>query len=356
MWSEIYEWVKSFYGTCRREVRLLSPNGSNGKPLVVRSFTPTKWEDFFSYTLFTGHSYAGVNSIDEFHSGRYSHFFIDVDTPDKTDLDKAIRMTKHNLDILDDYGIPYVVLFSGKKGFHIHMFTEDADIGVNNRYYRDVVTTLYDQLGLEYDKNAVDRRRVSRIPYSLHPSTKLYVIPVRRDEMVRSDFSRSVRRWATYRSYRDVDIPKPNKALRDLFRDVMRRLPFPSEYKLDTEPISDVLKNKLPSYPPCMRRLVDMALEGENLSHHERFALATFLLRVEDYETVMKIFSYLPDFDPSITSYQLDHIKSRGYVIPSCHTLGEWGVCPVVQRPFCPFYPSIMRIIKAFREVGSSGV
>ena len=71
---------------------------------------------------------------------------------------------------------------------------------------------------------------------------------------------------------------------------------------------------------------------GENLSHAGRFALAAFLHRAgADAETIVDAYRGAPDFDESVTRYQVEHITQRdggvGYEPPECETLRSHGLC-----------------------------
>jgi DNA primase large subunit len=75
-----------------------------------------------------------------------------------------------------------------------------------------------------------------------------------------------------------------------------------------------------------------MLESGENLSHAGRFALAAFLHRAgADFETIVDAYRGAPDFDESVTRYQVEHITQRddgrGYEPPECETLRSHGLC-----------------------------
>ncbi len=85
-------------------------------------------------------------------------------------------------------------------------------------------------------------------------------------------------------------------------------------------------------FPPCLRKMRRTLEAGENLSHAGRFALAAFLHRVgADRETIVDAFRGAPDFDESITRYQVEHITQHGggegYKPPECATLRSHGLC-----------------------------
>ena len=85
-------------------------------------------------------------------------------------------------------------------------------------------------------------------------------------------------------------------------------------------------------FPPCIRRMQRTLERGENLSHAGRFCLAAFLHRAgASFETIVDAYRGAPDFDESVTRYQVEHITlrdgGRGYEPPTCDTLRSHGLC-----------------------------
>lgn len=89
----------------------------------------------------------------------------------------------------------------------------------------------------------------------------------------------------------------------------------------------------LEAFPPCMKKLYEMVLRGQHLSHIQRFALTTFLVNIGmSPENVMNLFKTSTDFNEKMTKYQVEHIAgTRGsrtkYVPPKCDTLRTHNVC-----------------------------
>ena len=84
--------------------------------------------------------------------------------------------------------------------------------------------------------------------------------------------------------------------------------------------------------PPCMRQILGMSQAGENIPHHARFALVTFLNAIGmSSEEIFKIFTTAPDFKEDIVRYQVEHItgssSATSYHAPSCDTMKSGGVC-----------------------------
>ena len=113
----------------------------------------------------------------------------------------------------------------------------------------------------------------------------------------------------------------------ELLGDLARRTPSPvARAELRGGPVRPEL------FPPCLRKMQRTLQKGENLSHSGRFCLAAFLHRAgADFETIVDAFRGAPDFDESVTRYQVEHITlrdgGRGYEPPECETLRSHGLC-----------------------------
>ena len=110
--------------------------------------------------------------------------------------------------------------------------------------------------------------------------------------------------------------------------------------------------------PPCIKVIYEKALQGDNLSHQERFTLATFLLNLgKSVDEVLEIFKNMPDYSEKIARYQVEHLAGlRGshkkYKPPSCETLVSWGLCPdgkdcVKKHPLSEYYRRLAKLTKA---------
>ena len=113
----------------------------------------------------------------------------------------------------------------------------------------------------------------------------------------------------------------------DLLAELARRTPSPvARPELRGGPLRPEL------FPPCIRKMQRTLQKGENLSHSGRFGLAAFLHRAgADFETIVDAYRGAPDFDESVTRYQVEHITlrdgGRGYEPPECETLRSHGLC-----------------------------
>jgi len=125
-------------------------------------------------------------------------------------------------------------------------------------------------------------------------------------------------------------------------------------------------------FPPCIRKMRRVLESGENLSHAGRFALAAFLHRAgADFETIVDAYRGAPDFDESITRYQVEHITHRdggaGYEPPECDTIRSHGLCFRDGEPTAPlpgdrgrdplcFEPWLRHPMQYYRVRGGKGI
>jgi len=85
--------------------------------------------------------------------------------------------------------------------------------------------------------------------------------------------------------------------------------------------------------PPCINKILKRLEAGENTSHFERLAIATFMItKGRDIEEIVELFSRQPDYKYSVTKYQVEHLAGlRGggkrYSVPSCRTMLANGLC-----------------------------
>ncbi|MCL4314327.1 MAG: DNA primase regulatory subunit PriL [Candidatus Thermoplasmatota archaeon] len=115
-------------------------------------------------------------------------------------------------------------------------------------------------------------------------------------------------------------------------------------YSVDMEKIKDIYTKTLgkidfgfgavdsDKFPPCIREYIRQVSDGVNIPHLARLTLVSFLRAVGmPNEKIMEIFRTAPDFNESITEYQVNHItgKTSGtkYSPPKCETLQSNHLC-----------------------------
>jgi DNA primase large subunit len=117
------------------------------------------------------------------------------------------------------------------------------------------------------------------------------------------------------------------------------------------------------AFPPCMREILERARRGEHLSHHERFAIATFLLNIgAEIDYVVDVFRAMPDFKEKITRYQVEHLaglrgSGKKYSTYSCEKMKTLGLCRAdcgTRSPVQAYYRNLRRLGHGAQDPGGS--
>jgi DNA primase large subunit len=90
-------------------------------------------------------------------------------------------------------------------------------------------------------------------------------------------------------------------------------------------------------FPPCIKEVFEALKRRENVPHHGRFALATFLNTIGwGSEQILDYLSATPNFDREKSRYQIEHVTGQkgvgAYTPPGCATMQTNGVCPLDKR------------------------
>lgn len=107
------------------------------------------------------------------------------------------------------------------------------------------------------------------------------------------------------------------------------------QISLETAIEATDVKYQSDKLPPCMKNIIGKIESSDNPSHHERFALASFLVHIGlDTETILEFFKKTPDFNERIARYQIEHISglrgSRKKYLPyNCDNMKNLGICPI---------------------------
>lgn len=112
----------------------------------------------------------------------------------------------------------------------------------------------------------------------------------------------------------DISILPPQ--LKDIAVEVQsqvakRRISFYGESQIGGEG-GGAIAYKPELFPPCIKNILRKASNGENLSHQERFQIATFLLNLNvSIDDVLEVFKQLPDYNEKIARYQVEHLAGK---------------------------------------------
>jgi DNA primase large subunit len=143
--------------------------------------------------------------------------------------------------------------------------------------------------------------------------------------------SRVIQQAYIERNLEQLPLPLNEEIIDSLGNDIQEVKQIAEEYyaKHETKEFGEV---RLIAMPPCMKKVIAMAQNGQNIPHAGRFALATFLSHIGmKTEDIVRVFCSEPDFDNSKTIYQVRHLTGDGigkqYTPPTCSTLRSTGVC-----------------------------
>jgi len=107
------------------------------------------------------------------------------------------------------------------------------------------------------------------------------------------------------------------------------------------EEVFQVIKAQESEYPPCITAMMKRTSQGQHLSHVERFTLVTYLLHQGiSVDTIVYMFSQVPDFKEDKTRYQVEHLSGvrmgkEPYVPYNCASLQTHGICSKPTDPIC---------------------
>ena len=128
-------------------------------------------------------------------------------------------------------------------------------------------------------------------------------------------------------------LPKPiNDSLTNRFESEIKEIKhLLEETKSEIEEV-DMGRVEFDLFPPCIKRLISLQNEGENLSHEARFAMTAFLHKSGlSEEEIISVFSKAPDFKEDLAKYQIEHIigdlSGTEYMVPNCDTMKTNGIC-----------------------------
>jgi len=270
---------------------------------------------------------------------------------DSINLQESLNATLQLLDVLKKHDVRTIVVFSGKKGFHVYALFKPWT-APDEDTMTVVVKNVYDYFWSQLDADAqriidtkVKHSKVLiRIPNTLHPETLKYAVPMppRFEDM-------TVKEILEYASQpHDVDEIQIIGMLRDIreYVDLTRQ----TKYEVIEIPsfgtvqwsgeITDIDKFLIRLVRPC----VVYYSHNPDADHFIRTTLSVELSWLDfTPEEQVKIFRKLgwTDFKYSVSLYHASRIyekvKSGQLFPPSCHTLRKMGYCLGNK---CPFYPA----------------
>ncbi|MFH2109928.1 MAG: hypothetical protein ABIJ47_01570 [Candidatus Bathyarchaeota archaeon] len=209
------------------------------------------------------------------------------------------------------YGVGALTTFSGKKGYHVHVFLQEPVYGPP-----DHLAALYKAIrdllvkGSTYrtlDPQAADATRLHRVPYSVHQGTGALCVPVDRDLQpftLHPGFSAVLREHGI-----------GPELVRVAERQLHRPPATPREYRGP--------KGRL---RPCMEAVFEASVhEGPHLMRVA--AVAELHAEGARIDEILSRFAGMQGFDEGKTRYYIEHALRRGYRPFKCATIQKLGGC-----------------------------
>ena len=234
---------------------------------------------------------------------KFDTVLMDVDGHD-SQWNADVKVSKL-LRVLKDRGLKHRVYWTG-RGYHV--FVDFEPVKLND--YRAVMLKWFEVLGVKelIDLNASgSENRIARLP-------------------------KTVNAKAGKMMERISDADGFNEGLAD------ELISYDVE-KVEVKEVERICLNlNEEELPICVKEGIERLRRTGELSHQWRFHIATFLLKVWDYDRVKNVFRVANDFNERVTDYQLQQILKRGYKCYGCKKLKVLGMCSFDDLSECAFY------------------
>jgi hypothetical protein len=267
----------------------------------------------------------------------YDLIFLDFDS------DNGINDDMFNL--VKKIALTYsgVLVFSGKKGFHLYLalpllhFNSD----LLKIWAREYLLKKFPEAKEYFDFHVVgDKSRIARLPYTLHLATNLYafIIP----STLYSSTMETILNMAKNPPLNAFNLTINNNLVFEVLNVIKK---YKKVVKTPRENFRKI-EALLPPLPLCLQvALNKLVVEGE-MSHIGRLNLASFLLSFGvPYEKIFLLFKkYANDFNEEKTNYQINYLRERAWRCHSCDNLKLMGFCPLDLNEVCIYYPQMDKV------------
>ena len=281
-------------------------------------------------------------------------FDFDIDkkssVPVKVQKEKLVRQVRKFSDYLKEKDYQHLICFSGKKGFHVYVFTSNYE---NIVHKRDTIYNAYQYfistLKITPDLHCKDLRRISRVPNTWHMEGRRYCIPIRRADLEKGfDHVKEKARKQTfdfvYYGTKLFDVSQFDyKSFNTANGDIPEY-----DYKIDEAKMDKVIKRFL----PCVQSWL-LRLHGTQ-SWKARYYFVIFcrdsgIPRSLCNKLARKYFGRVSRTDGYANNYMhfqfvkaLEYGYERGDIFPNCNTLYDkklcQGKCPKYNPNGSPLY------------------
>lgn len=269
-------------------------------------------------------------------------FDIDADS-----LQDAYDDMRNLVEVFEEEKLPYVVVYSGRRGFHVYLITKRVEITETSTLVltlKSVINYYSNKAGLKH-LDAQTGYKIGgwiRLPGTIHPLTKHYAIPLTYEDIEKGlshIIELSKRPYCPTIDFSRIP-PDP--------RDYVLRVPLP-EYMTAESPqdsISTTIPENIVKYlKQIIRPCVLQAVLVDNPTHFARTQFVTELCWLWFSEKdIVDIIEKLhwDDYDRRITSYHVrkicEKVRDRILYPASCRLLQNRLMCLGKSCPYYPFY------------------
>ena len=307
--------------------------------------------DFYDYLNFIKWTdgYSNVWANWQKSRRKFDTVLIDIDVHDNSlgydeQVFEAYEVMGKVRDILEKEGLAGRWYFSG-RGYHVYI-----DVPLTHlELYSEVVRYNWGSKVFKSVLDYIDRRVLgnknvmARLPGTINSKTRLYMVRIEPEWEIAKILSNALEgRFPD--SYEDV--AEKNSWLVDEFKSIEEKIVEKKSYKQVGNEFNreDEVKrlmeeySNLESLPPCVAEGIRTLIETGELVHEWRLHIASYLLRVWDYDEVVRVFMFADDFNKRMTEYQLNYILKHDLYPYSCRNAKMLGICPMKDIKRCPWY------------------
>ena len=307
--------INEWFGGVPRSVALYNPETQD----YPRFSTPRTYPEEVIEAIKTGRGVAtSVQPYTQKNLPDYlEKLFFDFDY--NGDISKAWAAAQDfSLSLYHSYGVSPLIVFSGKKGYHVYAWLQEPYHGtqeelkaVYTELQRMLLSTIEGRSPVFDSQVYGDIARLSRVPYSTHPKSGALCVPVDDNQepyKLLPGFSEDFRVHGL--SPRVVD-----RAIQNIKNIQNKPQPRPSR------------SGQRGGKRPCMK-----AIMGAGSVHGPQHLLKVALvaqLHAEawDEERIIQVFSNMEGYNESKTRQQVRHALAKGYKPFKCKTIHGLGGC-----------------------------
>jgi hypothetical protein len=272
-------------------------------PVGVNRFIVRSEPEVLAYTRmwnYVGDIYFGVHALQDIYSGTVRRIYFDFDC--REDLEKARVEAEKVYSLFSDCS--RLLVFSGNKGYHVHVFFKPAVLKHPSQTLRKYVLNLASGLGLAHldVEPSFNIRGMARLPgtYNIRGRQVCQIILC----SLEGDGERVSRELTEL----DAEVDK-------MLEEVKASGPHAGVSGGDDagKLVSDVIVKARLDFREEVAKLAEEA-QKRDLDHEERLILLFEAInRGWTDQEILELFRRQGDFNPKITLYMINHARSRGY-------------------------------------------